>query len=276
MIIWITSYPKSGNTWVRALLSAYLYSKDGLFNFNLLDNIPQFPNDYYLKSFLKKSNNPKEVFKYWIDSQIKINSNNKTNVLKTHNALCTINSFGFTNRANTVGAIYVVRDPRNVITSLSNHYDISLNEAFEFITNKRKIIFENTPGDIQYIGDWAGHYSSWKNTNYFPKIIIKYEDLITNTKKTFLKILSFLGKENEINKNKIKIRKVINSCQFDVLKKMEEKDGFLESMYSKKNQKKINFFNLGKNNNWKNDLNSSLVKKIENNFKPEMTELGYI
>ena len=129
MIIWITSYPKSGNTWVRALLSAYLYSKDGLFNFNLLNNIPQFPNDYYLKSFLKNSNNSKEVFKYWIDSQIKINSNNKTNVLKTHNALCTINNFGFTNRANTAGAIYVVRDPRNVITSLSNHYDISLNEA---------------------------------------------------------------------------------------------------------------------------------------------------
>ena len=138
MIIWITSYPKSGNTWVRALLSAYLYSKDGLFNFNLLNNIPQFPNDYYLKSFLKNSNNSKEVFKYWIDSQIKINSNNKTNVLKTHNALCTINNFGFTNRANTAGAIYVVRDPRNVITSLSNHYDISLNEAFEFITNNFK------------------------------------------------------------------------------------------------------------------------------------------
>ena len=59
MIIWLTSYPKSGNTWVRALLSAYLYSKDGLFNFNLLDNIPQFPNDYYLKIFSKKFKQPK-------------------------------------------------------------------------------------------------------------------------------------------------------------------------------------------------------------------------
>ena len=57
---------------------------------------------------------------------------------------------------------------------------------------------------------------------------------------------------------------------------MEEKDGFLESIFSKKKQKKINFFNLGKNNNWKNDLNSSLVKKIEKNFEPEMIELGYI
>ena len=276
MIIWIASYPKSGNTWIRALLSAYLYSPKGNFEFNLLDKISQFPSQYYLEPFLKNLKNFKEVPKYWIQSQNKINTENKINFLKTHNAMCTIQGNQFTNKHNTLAAIYVVRDPRNVITSLSNHYDISLNEAFEFITNKRKIIFENTSGDIQYIGDWAGHYSSWKNANYFPKIIIKYEDLITNTKKTFSKILNFLGKEKEIKKNKMKIRKVVNSCQFDVLKKMEEKDGFLESIYSKKKQKKINFFNLGKNNNWKNDLNSSLVQKIEKNFEPEMTELGYI
>ena len=45
MIIWLASYPKSGNTLLRSMLSAYLFSQDGNFNFDLLDNIKQFPDN---------------------------------------------------------------------------------------------------------------------------------------------------------------------------------------------------------------------------------------
>ena len=77
MIIWIASYPKSGNTWVRALLGAYLYSQKGHFEFNMLDKISQFPSQYYLGPFLKNLKDFKEVPKYWIHSQNKINSEKK-------------------------------------------------------------------------------------------------------------------------------------------------------------------------------------------------------
>ena len=67
MIVWLTSYPKSGNTWVRAFLSAYLHSPNGNFNFNLLDKIEEFPQHDLLNQFMNKKNfhNLKEISKYW-------------------------------------------------------------------------------------------------------------------------------------------------------------------------------------------------------------------
>ena len=73
MIIWIASYPKSGNTWVRSLLSAYLYSNDGVFNFDLLKKIDQFPNKKYFDFFLNDLSDLKRVSSYWIASQDRLN-----------------------------------------------------------------------------------------------------------------------------------------------------------------------------------------------------------
>ncbi len=281
MIIWIASYPKSGNTWVRSLLASYLFSNDGSFSFDLLNKIGQFPSQDYLGFFLDKEKNPKKVkaHEHWIAAQDKINLNNKTNLLKTHSALCTIEKSAFTNKKNTLGAIYVVRDPRNVITSLSNHYELTIDEAFDFFTNEKKIIFESGTGtgagNVQYIGSWSAHYVSWKNNKVFPRIIIKYEDLLSNTKETFIKILNFLGEKDSVVKNQKKIDRVIESCKFDVLRNMEEKKGFYEAVTSKKNKKNINFFHLGKKNNWKNLLDLKIEKKIREIFSNEMKELGY-
>jgi len=277
MIIWIASYPKSGNTWIRALLSAYLYSPKGNFEFNLLDKISQFPSQYYLEPFLKNLKNFKEVPKYWIQSQNKINTENKINFLKTHNAMCTIQGNQFTNKHNTLAAIYVVRDPRNVITSLSNHYDLNINEAFDFFTNKRKIIFmKDNIGDVHFIGDWADHYKSWKIANFYPIKIIKYEDLLSNTEKTFISILDFLSQFMKVNYDNDKIRNSIKSTTFKVLKKKEIKEGFPESVSSQKKGGKINFFHLGEENSWKKYLNLEMEQKIIKIFNKEMLELEYI
>ena len=129
MIIWIASYPKSGNTWVRALISSYLYSGEGNFNFSDLNKIDQFPSKKYLNPFLKDFDDPAKVPKYWIPAQNKINLNKEIIFFKTHNAMCKINENQFTNKLNTLASIYIVRDPRNVITSLSNHYELSTKEA---------------------------------------------------------------------------------------------------------------------------------------------------
>ena len=125
MIIWIPSYPKSGNTWLRTLLCAYLYSNDGIFNFDLLNRIQQFPRKKYFKYFLDDFKDIKEVSNYWIAAQDRINLyHDETIFFKTHSSLCTLENNSFTNKFNTKAAIYVVRDPRNVITSISNHYSI--------------------------------------------------------------------------------------------------------------------------------------------------------
>ena len=73
MIIWISSYPKSGNTWVRAMLSAYFYSKDGIFYFELLDHIKEFPKNSEYLNKISMGKNLSEIAKEWIPAQKKLN-----------------------------------------------------------------------------------------------------------------------------------------------------------------------------------------------------------
>ncbi len=282
MIVWIASYPKSGNTWVRSLLSTYLYSDDGIFNFALLKKIKQFPSKQYFKFFLKDFTDIKKVSEYWIAAQDRINLfNNKAIFLKTHSALCTLENNSFTNKNNTKAVIYVVRDPRNVITSISHHYSEDILKSSDFIFNKNRILVGEEWGGKDFgiatvLGDWSNHYKSWKNIKFAPAKIVKYEDLVNNPENTFISILNFLKNFMDIDINKKKITNVINSCSFDVLSDKEKKEGFEEAATHKKTGKKLKFFNLGKKNNWKTLLDPKTEKKIKKVFAQEMKELEYI
>ena len=278
MIIWITSYPKSGNTWIRSLLGAYLYSDNGIFNFNLINKIDQFPGKQHFEFFLKDFKDIKKVSNNWIAAQDRLNlSNDGTIFLKTHNALCTIDNNPFTNKNNTRAAIYVVRDPRNVITSLSHHYNMNIEESFNFLTDS-KINLVNKKLDssvVTPLGDWSNHYQSWRKHKFAPLLIVKYEDLIIDVKKTFLSILNFLKNFMDIKIEENKVLRTIESCSFDRLSKNEEIEGFNEAVYYKNNDKKLKFFYLGKKNNWRNLLDPVIEKKVRKAFKGSMKELGY-
>ena len=281
MIIWITSYPKSGNTWVRALLSAYLYSVQGNFEFNLLKNIDAFPSKKYFLPLLKNFQDMKKVSSFWLAAQNKINLNDNITFLKTHSALCTFENNKFTDGFNTKAVIYVVRDPRNVITSLSNHYSLDIKESFSFITKKNRMLVLNKYGGSDFgiaevLGDWSEHYKSWKNITFAPILIIKYEDLLLDTKKTFISVLDFLSKFTKIKIDNKKIENTINTCSFESLVKKEKDEGFNEAVISKKNYEKVRFFNLGKKNDWNYLLDIEYEKKLREFFALEMKELGYI
>jgi len=286
MIIWIASYPKSGNTWIRSLLASYLFSEDGQFGFELLKNIEQFSSKNFSSDKLMSSNYQAKISKNWIPSQKKINQDKKIHLLKTHNALCSINGNNFTDKFNTSAVIYVVRDPRNLITSLVHHYELSLDEAFSFLTNKKKIIFpinaEKREKDIKdredfnFLSDWSTHYQSWKNINFCPIKIIKYEDCLIDVQKVFVSTLDFLSKFLKFKFNKKKINNALNSTNFKNLNRMEKNEGFQESAISSKTMKRIKFFNLGKKNNWKTLLDKKLIRKIESRFENEMRELEYL
>ena len=124
MIIWIASYPKSGNTWVRSLLSSYYFSEDGSFDFNLLKNIKQFASkDFYNNKVLSVE----DAAKNWLVIQRKIKDQKKACFLKTHNVYGAYKGNHFTTPDLTLGAVIIVRDPRNVISSLMNHYSSNEN-----------------------------------------------------------------------------------------------------------------------------------------------------
>tara|TARA_B100000029_G_scaffold483911_1_gene535553 strand:- start:422 stop:1198 length:777 start_codon:yes stop_codon:yes gene_type:complete len=257
-----------------------LYSKDGIFDFDLLEKIQQFPSRKYFEFFLKDFNNIKTVSNYWIAAQDRINLlSNETIFLKTHSALCTLENNPFTNKNNTKAAIYVVRDPRNLITSFSHHYSMNINESYNFITDKEQMLTQNEWGRKNFgiatiLGNWAEHYKSWKNIRFAPILIVKYEDLISDTKSSFIKIINFLRKIMDIEINEKKIFNTINSCSFEKLSEKEKMEGFFEAVKSKKNET-LNFFYLGKKNNWKKLLKPEIEKKIRETFNKEMKELGY-
>jgi len=272
MICWIASYPKSGNTWIRALISTYLYSENGEFNFSLLEKVPKFIQDKYFSPLIKLyelKKDPLKITEYWKDAQSRINLINQTMFFKTHNACVSYKDRWFTDEYNTIGYIYTVRDPRAVVCSKAFHSGLSIEESVNTLINKNEVGYNGSYKLAEISASWKINYLSWKKKKNFDGIVVKYEDLIDNTEKEFTKILIFLKKIMNISIDQKKILKSINSCQFSKLSKMEDVYGFKEATENK-------FFRKGVKDSWKKDLDHNLRRKIEVIFKDEMKELGYL
>ena len=285
MIIWLASYPKSGNTFLRALLSAYLFTKDGDFNFESLKNIKQFPDNGIFEKLGINISDEKEIVKNYINVQKEINKRDKQNIrfLKTHSALNDLNGYKFTDLNNCLGTIYIVRDPRNIVKSYSNHNQISLDRATEIIKEVRTIggiksSTDRTNETITHVGSWSSNYTSWKEFKKVDRyLLIKYEDLVKETEKTFLNVLNFINKitKSKLALDQIKLKKTLITTRFDNLQNLEKNSHFTEQAKDKEG-KSINFFKYGPNNNWKDYLSSKNLNVLENSFKEEMTELEYL
>ena len=276
MITWIASYPKSGNTFLRSFLSAYFFSVTGKFEFNLLYNILQFPS---LKFSKRDLSSKKETAQNWI-----INQNhffeNKDVFLKTHNTLEEFEGYKFTSMNQSKGAIYIIRDPRNIILSMSHHYSLTFQESYDKIIDEKASLLEKTYNEdhsnFTFLGSWSNHYKSWRDNKDFKILFIKYEDLEKNNEFVFKEVINFI---NELNNesNKIvdnKFFNAINSTSFVNLKNKENISGFEESVYSNLGKKR-NFFNLGFQNKWQKKLPSDIINKVNKNLEKELIELGY-
>ena len=283
MIIWLASYPKSGNTWVRSFITTLLYSVDGQNDFSNLSNIRQFPDREFFKNYVDDFKNIQEIAKNWSVVQSYLNLDGKIKFFKTHHINCTIDKNAFLDLNNTIGVIHIVRDPRNVVTSIKNHYAFKdINTSKEKLFNENNWIgFEKSYKAIKsnqvptLISSWKNHYLSWKNksNNY---LLIKYEDLIQNPHYEFNKIAKYISKIIGINFTNEKIEKSIETNKFSELKKLEKKGLFLENAFDRNISKKINFFNLGPDNDWRKILEKKISDEIEFKFNDEMRELGYL
>ena len=284
MIVWLASYPKSGNTLIRSMLASYFFSKDGIYNFDLIKNIRQFPKTSLFEKMGINIRNEKEIVKNYIRAQETFNKKNSIQFLKTHSYLFDIEGHQFTDLKNSLGVIYIVRDPRNVVTSWANFANVSIEKATDKLINTKRIggnIYSLEKNDqiVVYTGNWSSHYNSWKSFKYQDRyLLIKYEDLINNRDLILKKILKFLHKLNntKFTINQKKFQNVIKTTDFHKMKKIEEQKGFFEGKINLQTGKKIPFFNLGPKNDWKKLLNLETRKKIEKAFKREMVELSYL
>ncbi|MDC3035796.1 sulfotransferase domain-containing protein [Candidatus Pelagibacter sp.] len=278
MIIWIASYPKSGNTWVRSFLSAYFFSKDGIFDVKYLKKIEDYPNKQFFSQTVKEG----EIHNHWDESQKKIAEAGKVKFLKTHNSL--IKAFGndFTQPKYTLGVVYILRDPRNVITSVKNHNDFSTYaEALEFMQNDNAVLKDykhlQNHAKTTIINSWRINYQSWIQNNFYRRMTIKYEDMMTNPKQIFRDLVVYVNTLCRFNEsvNESKLENAIRSTSFDKLKNIENQGNFSESVYSLKDKRKIQFFFLGPQNDWKKKLDKSLINKMNDYYKEDLNKLGY-
>ena len=280
MIVWLASFLKSGNTWVRAMISSLIYSDNGVFNFEIIKKIQQFPNKKHFEKFTDKYQNVQELKKFWVAAQEQINLDKKIKFLKTHHINCKIDEYPFTNKNNTLATIYVVKDPRSLVESFSNYYKINKDAAIKSITSKELAtgagFIKNKQNNVfTIIGSWSDHYNSWTKANA-NLLILRYEYLLIDHLKELNKIIVFLKKFIIFNYNDFKIQNIISSTSFENLEKMEKETGFFEVADIENNQNKIKFFNKGKQNDWRKYLNENEIEYISSKFNYEMKELGYI
>ncbi len=277
MIIWIASYPKSGNTYLRSFISSYYFSKKGKFNFELLMNVLQFPSVKFAK---KNLNSELEASYNWIYNQNQFFSGENIHFIKTHNSLNQYKGNSFTTNNLSLGAIYIVRDPRNLITSMTHHYSMTYEQAYKKLIDENASLLEKSrEGDYSnftFLGSWSSHFKSWKNSRDFKTLFVKYEDFENNKYDTFKKIVQFINdlKKDKSSFNEKKFLNSINSTNFSNLRNKEEIEGFDESVNSKSGERK-RFFNLGFNNRWQKILPKNILTKLNNNLQSDLNDLGY-
>ena len=275
MIIWLASYPKSGNTWLRMFLKSYFQKPGSKFELNKKfdDDFKSggFPDLRILKHLKVNYKKFEEIAKNWETMQDYINLNNRTNFLKTHNSMCTIGPYKFTTHKNTKGGIYLVRDPRDVLISYSNHLGKSYESTFKLMSSSDgNEEDEEENYEKSLLGSWSDHYNSWKSYKSSKILIIKYEDMVLQSYGTFKKIINYLNKIDDTEVSEERLSIALKQTDFKELQGMERKHGFREKL------KGEFFFRKGKSGTWKEELPKDLINKIENLFHNEMTELGYL
>ena len=291
-IFWISSYPKSGNTLLRAILTGLFYSDDGNVQFANMRNIGLFETTRRL-NFIKSIDKDdfynlgdlRILSKYWqkIQTNQELKIEKGFGFLKTHSCLVSIKDNFFTSTEITKGYIYVVRDPRDLCISWAHHSNYSIDQSIDFLCNPlstlkwiNKSRFSLIPKNIfplQFISSWDEHVKSWTKNNFnVPKLIIKYEDLLTNKKVIIKEIIEFFDKNFgiKIKNANLKIDNILKTTNFSYMKNMESKNGFDEAMPSG------SFFREGKKQEWKKILNKKQQLKILENFKRYMDMFDYL
>jgi hypothetical protein len=284
-IIWISSYPKSGNTMLRLFLSGYLFTKEGIIDdLKIAKAISKFNTQRVYKYLGNKLNvekinlNPNLISNHFIDVQLKLYKNFPKNTFffKTHNAFSNYNMQNFTNNKITRDVIYIVRDPRDVLLSQMHHYNFDTQKiSLEYILNETRFSYGSLKKQTfpEIISSWKNHFNSWydfiKQNNI--GIIVRYEDIVSNPEINFMNILKYLLKEGKSSINQEKFANTLKSINIQNLKKIEIRDGFDE----RTSQDEL-FFRSGKVNQWRNIIQPEIRKILEQQLKDEMKLLKYL
>ncbi|AFK02406.1 sulfotransferase [Emticicia oligotrophica DSM 17448] len=274
-IVWLASYPKSGNTWFRSFLTALLNEKnidlnqmvtDGIFSSkNHVENTLDLEADYLSRTQI-------EQFQRIAFTHLS-NSSKKKVYIKIHDAFTFSENDAQPLIPETPSkiAIYFVRNPLDIALSLANHIGKSVEEAIgNYIINPTGYFgnLKNSTNNQFYqpLGTWSMHVESWLTRPNFPVHFMRYEDMKERPFETFKAAVQAIG----LDVSEEQIRFAINESQFEKLQKKEQEKGFIE-----KQNPSSTFFFKGQVGRWKEELSEEQIEKIRHYNEPMMRRFGY-
>ncbi|WP_422027503.1 sulfotransferase domain-containing protein [Roseovarius sp.] len=271
-IIWLASYPKSGNTWTRIFLANYLMNADKpvpinqVHRFGMGDSIPRM---YHMVAGRQIDISDYELTLKLRDKVLGGIVANKADVnfVKTHNIRTEAFGVPLIPEKFTRSAIYIIRNPLDMLVSFARHYGLSHADTADAISRPDHSNSADGSTVTQFLGSWSEHVESWTGALPYPVCVLRYEDMLADPETSFAKVLDLVGIPNDPER----LKKAIRFSSFDELSKQEKEGGFVES--SPKNER---FFSKGQSGQWQTELAPEIVERVKNDHRKVMKKYGYL
>lgn len=280
-IVWLASYPKSGNTWMRVFLTNYLRNAEQPVDINELDNAEIASSRHIFDEAVGIASGDltyEEVNRYRPDAYIHFaESHSETIYCKIHDAYTYLpNGRPLFPTEVTYGAIYIVRNPLDVAVSYSNHTGSEIDMTIQLMGDHRYCLAMDYGGQPlqlpQRLHSWSDHVVSWRDAPNLNRIFVRYEDMMSQPVETFSSVARFLSADTQLDANNMEqICRAIEFSRFDVVRSQEEQHGFQERPFAAKR-----FFRSGKSGAWRESLTSAQVDRIIADHRTVMRECGYL
>jgi len=274
-IVWLASYPKSGNTWTRAFLHNLVHVTSGQRRAQKINELDQFSVGSAGKSLFEEvigfdltDEHRAEVAAARAKVQQRVVDAVEGLVfVKTHQAIVIDREHPTINFAVTAGAIYIVRNPLDVAISYAHHLGKGVDFAIDFMNMKNAETPITAKQVYEVYGSWSQHVTSWTRKPHPAIYVMRYEDMLAEPQKTFgalARHLLFTPSESEL-------ADAIDRSSFERLREQEEKAGFKE-----RPEKAERFFREGRAEQWKDVLTPAQVQRIVDAHGEQMRRFGYL
>jgi hypothetical protein len=270
-IIWLASYPKSGNTWLRAFLHNLLSDGQEPYDINQLARFTAGDSSMHWYTHLDPR--PAESFSKEDIAALRPRAHEviaqafpQAALVKTHNAMVADRGTAMITMQHTAGAIYVIRNPLDVVVSYANHNGLTFDRMIEALNTPGHQTNNNADNCYEVRGSWSEHVSSWTG-NRDPRVrAVRYEDMLQRPGETFGALCKFLNVPVE----RERLDSAIERCSFGVLQEQERLRGFNE-----RSSRTERFFRVGKAGQWRKVLTSLQVDKVVAAHRDQMARFGY-
>jgi hypothetical protein len=271
-LIWLASYPKSGNTWMRAFLHNLLRNPPKPMGVNEIDSftLGDSQANWYLPFTDKKA--PDLTLDDLAELRPKVHrammgAHSDSVFVKTHNYMGENRGVPLITMDCTAGAIYIVRNPLDVVLSFADHFGHAIDDAIAALAQEGGLGQASETNVIEFINSWSTNVKSWTRRPNPQLFVVRYEDMLDAPFKTFGRVAAFLG----LKPPRDRLAKAIRFSSFKVLQGQEKAAGFKE-----RSEHSERFFRVGKKDQWKNKLTPEQVARIVDYHREQMERFGYV